>query len=356
MQAEGGQGRRPPYEVGEPLDKYIVIGHGAGGRKMRRLISQVFLKHLGGKVLARLEDAAVFSLDNAGKAGFSLAMSTDSYVVQPLFFPGGDIGKLAVCGTVNDLAVMGALPKHLSLSFILREGLQLEILEKVCASIAQTARLAGVDVVTGDTKVIERGTDEGLYINTTGIGLVPKGLKLGYDRVKPGDMIIVNGPIGEHEAAVALARGVYRFRSRVATDCAPLHRLIARLLRAGGIKLMRDPTRGGLATTLVEFADATGLGFVINETDVPVSPQVRAVADLLGFDPLYMANEGKVVIVAAPEKAVSLIRLMRQDKNGRQAAIIGRVEKEPAGVWFRTRTGSLRRLIMLEAEQLPRIC
>jgi hydrogenase expression/formation protein HypE len=283
-------------------------------------------------------------------------MSTDSYVVQPLFFPGGDIGKLAVCGTVNDLAVMGAEPRQLSVGFILREGVELETVERICESIGKTAREAGVQVVTGDTKVIERGTDEGVYINTTGIGAVPRKLRLGAEQVRPGDALLINGPIGEHEAAIALARGSYRFRGRVRSDCAPLRRLIFGLVRAGGVRMMRDPTRGGLATTLAEFADATGLGFVIDEERVPVSRSVRAVAALLGLDPLYMANEGKVVVVAAAEKAARLVRQMREDPNDRQGLVIGKVVKEPAGVWLRTRVGSLRRLIMLEAEQLPRIC
>lgn len=346
-----GRKRQPPYVSGEIRDERIVLGHGAGGRKMHRLISRVFLKYFAGKTLARLEDAAVFPSPRERQA-----MSTDSYVVQPLFFPGGDIGKLAVCGTVNDLAVMGATPQKVSLGFILREGLELAILESICESIARTARQAGVEIVTGDTKVIERGTDEGVYINTTGIGTVPDELNLGPEQAKPGDALLINGPIGEHETAIALARGAYRFRGKVESDCAPLHRLVARILRVGGIRLMRDPTRGGLATTLAEFADATGLGFIIDEARVPVSREVRAAASLLGLDPLYMANEGKVVIVAAQEKATTLVRQMRQDPNGRQSTVIGEVVSEPDGVWLRTSAGSLRRLIMLEAEQLPRIC
>lgn len=346
-----GQERQPRYVTGEIRDEQIVLGHGAGGRKMHRLIRQVFLKHFASRTLARLEDAAVFP-----SPGTRLALSTDSYVVRPLFFPGGDIGRLAVCGTVNDLAVVGAQPRQISVGFIMREGLSIETVERVCRSIGKTAKEAGVEVVTGDTKVIERGTDEGLYINTTGIGVVRAGVRLGPEQVRPGDALLINGPFGEHEAAIALARGMFRFRGSVKSDCASLHRLCARLTETGGVRMMRDPTRGGLATTLAEFADATGLGFVVDEDVLPVSRPVRAVAELLGMEPLYMANEGKVLVVAAPDKAGRLVRTMRQERHGRQGRVIGRVVKEPAGVWLRTGAGSLRRLIMLEAEQLPRIC
>lgn len=329
----------------------IVMGHGAGGRKMHRLIRELFVRHFGSAALAPLADAGVVRL-GAGP----VAVSTDSFVVQPLFFPGGDIGKLAVCGTVNDLAVSGAVPRFLSVGFILREGLELAALERVCRSLGATARSAGVEVVTGDTKVIEAGPDSGLYINTTGFGRLAPGVRLGPGLVRPGDVVIVSGGIGEHEAAVAVARGQWGFRSRLRSDCAPLHRLVERALGAGGVRLARDPTRGGLATTLNEFADETGMEFELDESAVPVGRGVRAVAALLGLDPLYMANEGKVVLVAAPGRAAAVLHALRTHPLGRRAAVVGRVAAGPAGVWLRTAAGSRRRLIMLEGEQLPRIC
>jgi hydrogenase expression/formation protein HypE len=344
------EGWNPPGIVGDIVDERIVMGHGAGGRKMHRLIRNVFLKSFGSRALDRMEDSAAL-----GRMPGELCMTTDSYVVRPLFFPGGDIGRLAVCGTVNDLAVVGAQPRFISLGFILREGLEVEKLEQVCRSIARTCREAGVSVVTGDTKVIERGEDEGLYINATGVG-VRRQVKPGAERVRPGDALVVSGLVGEHEAAVAIARGAYRFRGKVESDCAPLAGMLLPLFGSGAVRLARDPTRGGLATTVNEFAEATGLGFVIDEAAVPVSKEVRAVAGLLGLDPLYMANEGKAVLVVEPGRADSLVGKMRRHKLGRRAARIGEVVKSPKGVWLRTRIGSLRPLIMLEGEQLPRIC
>jgi hydrogenase expression/formation protein HypE len=341
----------PPGIVGDIVDERIVMGHGAGGRKMHRLISKVFLKYFTGPALKPLADAAVLP-----ELGGKLVMTTDSYVVQPLFFPGGDIGKLAVCGTVNDLAVMGAAPRFISLAFVLREGLEVTKLEAICRSIGTACRKAGVEVVTGDTKVIERGEAEELYVNTTGIGTLLPRANLGPERVNPGDAILINGPIGEHEAAIAVARGVYRFKGKVESDCAALDGLIRPLLSRSGVKLMRDPTRGGMATTLNEFAEATGLGFIVDDVALAVSDHVRGVAELLGLDPLYMANEGKVVMIADPKAGPRLLARMRGHQLGRQAASIGEVVKKPKGVWLKTRLGSLRPLIMLEGEQLPRIC
>lgn len=340
-----------PFVGGEITDERVVAGHGSGGRKMHRLIRQVFLRHFGNPELDQLGDAAVF-----GQRGTRLAMSTDSYVVRPLFFPGGDIGKLAVCGTVNDLAVAGARPERLSAGFILREGLELVVLERVCASMARTARRAGVRIVTGDTKVLERGADEGIYVNTTGVGTVPAGLRLGPGLIRPGDALLVSGPLGRHEAAIALARGGFGFKGRVTSDCAPLGRSCAAALRAGGVRMMRDPTRGGLATTLNEIADQSGLGFIVDEALVPVTSAVRAIAALLGFDPLYMANEGTALVIADARRAGKVVAAMRGVKESRAARVIGEVVKEPSGVWLKTKLGSLRRLIMLEGEQLPRIC
>ena len=341
----------PPGIVGDIVDPRIVMGHGAGGRKMHRLIRNVFVRNFGSPALRKLADGAVL-----GRFSGSLVMTTDSYVVQPLFFPGGDIGKLAVCGTVNDLAVMGAKPLYISLAFVIREGLEVTKLEAICRSIAAACRKAGVQVVTGDTKVIERGEAEELYINTTGIGTLLPSAELGPERVKPGDSILINGPIGEHEAAIAVARGAYRFKGKVESDCAAFDSLILPLVAKPGVKLMRDPTRGGLATTLNEFAEATRLGFVIDEAALAVSGHVRGIAELLGLDPLYMANEGKVVVVADRKAEARLLARMRGHRLGRRAASIGEVVKKPEGVWLKTRLGSLRPLIMLEGEQLPRIC
>jgi hydrogenase expression/formation protein HypE len=342
---------RQTVVIGDIRDERIVLGHGAGGRKMHRLINQVFLKHFGSPALRRMEDSARLAL-----ASKRICMTTDSYVVQPLFFPGGDIGRLAVCGTVNDLAVMGARARYLSVGFILREGLEVSVLERVSASLARAARAAGAEVVTGDTKVLERGGDEGLYINVTGIGERTAGSRLGAGQVRAGDAVILTGGIGEHEAAVGLARGSYRFRARVVSDCAPLGRMLLPVLGSQDVRLARDPTRGGLATTLCEFADATGLGFVLDEEEIPVAREVRGVASLLGLDPLYMANEGKAVLVCSRSAAARVVRQLRRHRYGRKAAVIGAVTAERKGVWLETKLGSLRPLVMLEGEQLPRIC
>ncbi len=360
----------PPGVFGDIVDSRIVMGHGAGGRKMHRLITNVFVRNLGSPALRKLADAAVLPAFNA-KMGTvprsartrgtvpifeKIVMTTDSYVVQPLFFPGGDIGKLAVCGTVNDLVVMGAKPQYLSLAFIIREGLEVTKLEAICRSIAAACRRSGVQIVTGDTKVIERGEEDELYVNTTGIGTLLPRANLGPERVKPGDAILVNGPIGEHEAAIAVARGAYRFKGKAESDCAALDRLVMPLLARPGVKLMRDPTRGGLATTINEFAEATKLGFVVDEAALPIASHVHGVAELLGLSPFYMANEGKVVVIAEHRAEARLLAAMRKHRLGRQAANIGEVVKKPQGVWLKTRLGSLRPLIMLEGQQLPRIC
>ncbi len=346
---------------GEVLEKKVMLGHGAGGMKMHRLIERVFMKYFGNPVLGRLEDGAVLGGYPSGRRAGEVCFATDSYVVKPLFFPGGDIGKLAVCGTVNDLAVLGAVPRYLALSFILGAGLEMAVLERICASIARQKKSAGVEIVTGDTKVIEGGGDGGeVYINTTGIGLRNPGIKLGAELVRAGDVIVLNGGIGEHEAAIAVSReagaGGFRLKAKIKSDCAALHRMIQAVLRCGGVRVMRDPTRGGLATTLNEFCRFSQLGFVIEEERLVVSRAVRGVAELLGLDPLYMANEGKVVAVVAPERAEMVVKTMRKFPEGRKAGVIGQVVKAPAGVWLKTSLGSLRRLLMLEGEQLPRIC
>ena len=293
------------------------------------------------------------------ESGDRLAFTTDSYVVSPLFFPGGDIGKLAVCGTINDLAMSGATPLYLSAGFILEEGLPLADLERVVASMAATAQAAGVQIVAGDTKVVDRGKADKLFINTAGIGLVPAGVELGGDRARPGDVIILSGTIGDHGMTIMSQREGLRFTSPLESDCAPLHGLVAAMLEVApqAIHCLRDPTRGGLTTTLNEVAGKSGVGIEIEEHAIPVRDAVRAACELLGLDPLYVANEGKLVAFVAPEAADVLLARMRAHEHGREAAIIGRVTAEHAGrVVLRTALGARRILDMLVGEQLPRIC
>jgi len=306
-----------------------------------------------------------------------LAFTTDSYVVNPIFFPGGDIGKLAVCGTINDLAMSGATPLYLSAGFILEEGLPLADLERVVASMATTAQAAGVQIVAGDTKVVDRGEADSLFINTAGVGVVPTGVEMGGDRVQPGDAVILSGPVGDHGITVMSQREGLRFDSPLVSDCAPLHGLVAAMLNAlsppggyrnppysvgeesgvGAIHCLRDPTRGGLATTLNEVAGKSGVGIEVEECAVPVQDAVRAACELLGLDPLYVANEGKLVAFVAPTAADVVLDAMRAHEYGREAAIIGRVMAEHAGrVVLRTALGARRILNMLVGEQLPRIC
>lgn len=341
----------PPAFKGRIREERIELAHGAGGLKMHRLIDEIFLRHFGNPMLNRREDSAVVGVPKG-----ELCFTTDSFVVKPIFFPGGDIGKLAVCGTVNDLAVVGAKPLYLAMSFVLQEGLPFTTLERVCRSICKTASAARVIVVTGDTKVIEGNGEEEMFITTSGVGVRPQGVRLGTEYVKKGDVLILSGGLGEHEAAIAIARGSYHFRAKLMSDCAPLNQMVLATMRQGGIKLMRDPTRGGLATTLNEFSRECGFGFVVEEELVPVKRAVQGVAMLLGLDPWYMANEGKVVMVVAKERVESVLRVLRRFPNGREAKVIGEVVEEPAGVWVKTKIGSLRRLLMLEGEQLPRIC
>jgi hydrogenase expression/formation protein HypE len=369
---------------------------------MHRLISQVFVRHFGNPMLRRLEDAAEFMIRGRGprkrgqgsgvrEQGLRLALTTDSYVVQPLFFPGGDIGKLAVCGTVNDLAVKGATPRYLSAGFIVSAGFPIDQLDRICRSMALTARRAGVQIITGDTKVIEtgvrgqgsgvgeRGTGSAhsatgpldhlttqrfsessspeLYINTAGVGTFEHNHRYGAEKVKAGDRILINGTIGDHEAAIVLARGQFDFRARLASDCAPLNKMIRGLIRSGAdIRMMRDPTRGGVATTLNEIADAAGLGIVIDEAKLPIRPAVRGICELLGLEPVYLANEGKVLCVVARGDEDRILKTMQGHALGRSGAIIGEVTRERKGVWLKTALGSLRPLLMLEGQQLPRIC
>jgi len=339
------------------LNPNIDLAHGSGGRKMHRLIKELFLKYFNNPILARLEDSAEVTEPQLKKR---IAFTTDSYVVQPIFFPGGDIGKLSICGTVNDLAVKGAEPKYLSASFIIREGFPFNDLERICQSMAIEAKIAKIKIVTGDTKVIERSAQAEIYITTSGIGIYPPEADkyhLGAENIQPGDSVLINGRIGEHETAIILARGQFEFKADIKSDCAPLNHLIAILLKTSNkIRMMRDPTRGGLATTLNEMAEATNLGIIIDETKILIKPEVKGICELLGFDPLYFANEGKVVIIAARSEEKKLLAKMRRNQLGKNANVIGKVVKQPKGVWVKTKLGSTKPLLMLEGQQLPRIC
>lgn len=335
----------------------VRLDHGSGGRLARQLVEELFLPAFGGPALAGLGDSALLD-PGAGR----LAFTTDSHVVTPRFFPGGNIGTLAVCGTVNDLAVAGAVPRWLSAGFILEEGLPMEELERIVASMAGEARAAGVEIAAGDTKVVERGGCDGLFINTAGIGTVaPERSGLVSARgLSPGDKILLSGTVGDHGLAVTAARQEFDFTTPLQSDCASLAGLTERLLNcpAGpGLRFMRDPTRGGLATVLCELAETSGLGIELDEQAIPVREEVRALCELLGYDPLYAANEGKCVAAAAPEAAGELLAVMRADPLGREGAVIGEVTAEhPGETLLRTAAGGRRVLDMLSGGQLPRIC
>jgi len=342
----------------------ILLAHGSGGKLSHDLVEQLFLRYFASPALLRLDDSAVVEIEDHPLKGISanprLAFTTDSYVVSPLFFPGGDIGKLAVCGTVNDLSMSGARPLWLSAGFIVEEGLPLADLERVAASMAAAAEQAGVQIVTGDTKVVDRGSADRLFINTAGVGLLEPGVEIGGDRARPGDVVLLSGTIGDHGMTIMTQREGLRFDSPLASDCAPLNGLVAALLVAvppGTMRCLRDPTRGGLATTLNELAGRSRAGIEIEETAVPVGEAVRAACELLGLDPLYVANEGKLVAIVAPEAAEAALTALLGHKYGRQAAIIGRVtEAHPGRVVLRTALGARRVVDMLTGEQLPRIC
>ena len=339
-----------------PLADYptIVMGHGGGGKLGNELVEHLFLPAFRNTALANLGDAAVLEL-GAGR----IAMSTDSFVVQPLFFPGGSIGELAVNGTVNDLAVSGAVPRYLTAGFILEEGFPLAQLAAVVDAMAQAARQAGVEIVTGDTKVVERGHGDGVYISTAGVGLVRAGLQLGPDRVCPGDVVLVSGSIGDHGMAIMSLREGLAFESQIRSDCAALNGLIGEVLDAVGpaVHAMRDPTRGGLASTLNEIAVSSRVGMQIEDALLPVHAEVNAACELLGLDPVYVANEGKVVLFVAPEAADRALNVLRAHPLGREAVRIGQATGEHPGLLVsRTRMGANRVIATQIGEQLPRIC
>jgi hydrogenase expression/formation protein HypE len=336
----------------------VTLAHGGGGSAMRNLIDDVFVSVFDNPALAPLEDQARFSLAELSRLGDRLAFTTDSYVVDPLFFPGGDIGKLAVCGTINDLAVGGAIPLYLTCSAIIEEGLEVDTLRALAKSMALAAADAGVSIVTGDTKVVHKGTCDKLFLNTAGIGIIREGVNLGADRCRPGDAILVNGLLGDHGAAILNARGDMALSTAIESDCAALHELIAELLAtAPATRFIRDATRGGLATVLNEAARASGVGIDIWETATPMREEVKAFCEILGLDPLYLANEGKIVCVVPKDEQAAALQSLRGHPLGREAAIVGHVTGEsPGRVVMNTVFGGRRIVDMLVGDQLPRIC
>ena len=350
----GGMRRRS----GKVHDSRITLSHGAGGKAMRDLIDDVFVAGFDNAALAPLEDQARFSLADLARYGDRLAFTTDSYVVDPLFFPGGDIGALAVNGTVNDLAVSGARPLYLSCAVILEQGLEIETLRRVAASMRAAAAQAGVCFVTGDTKVVERGAADKLFINTAGIGVIPQGIEIAATRARPGDAVLVNGYIGDHGAAILKARKDLALDAAIASDCCALNGLVDHLLAAcPRVRCLRDATRGGLATVANEFARAAGVSIHLDESAIPVREEVRGVCEILGLDPLYLANEGKLVIVVPGEDAAAALQALRAHPLGVDAAVVGRVRTAPQGVVIlSTVFGGERIVDMLVGEQLPRIC
>jgi hydrogenase expression/formation protein HypE len=335
-------------------DDLILLGHGSGGALTNELIRDVFQGAFGNPILDDLLDAAVLEV-----GGGRIAFTTDSFVVDPIFFPGGDIGKIAVCGTVNDLAVSGARPLYLSAGFIIEEGLPVSDLRRIAASMRDAAQAAGVHIVTGDTKVVGRGSADKVFINTAGIGVIPEGKLLSPRSIEPGDLVLISGTMGDHGLTILAQREGLSFSTPVESDCTPLNRITAAILDAGGdgVRCMRDPTRGGLATTLNELALQSKRGILIQEEEIPLRREVVAACEMLGLDPLYLANEGKVIAVVAPEVADSVLAAMRALPEGEGSVAIGKVLPDEEGlVLLETELGATRILNMLEGEPLPRIC
>ncbi|MBR3689642.1 MAG: hydrogenase expression/formation protein HypE [Eggerthellaceae bacterium] len=339
-------------------DSTVMLGHGSGGTMMKRIIDEVFIEAYGSEELLRGDDAAVLPELAPGER---LAYSTDSFVVTPHFFPGGNIGHLAVCGTVNDVATSGAKPLYLSCAFILEEGFPMESLRAICQTMAETAREAGVRIVTGDTKVVNRGHGDGIFINTSGIGVLPAGRNLGGALCQPGDKVLVSGTLGDHGITIMSCRENLSFSADIESDAAPLNHLIAEVLEAApDTRCFRDPTRGGIASTLNELASQAGVDITIDEDDVPVKEAVLGACDMLGYDVMQVANEGKMVCVVPADQAEAALAAMKANKYGADAAIIGEVaaadEQRGPKVFLRTAFGGKRILDMLVGEQLPRIC
>ncbi len=339
-----------------PISDYptVQLAHGGGGRLSQMLIEEMFVAAFDNPVLAQLHDGAILDI-----GANRLALSTDSYVVHPLFFPGGDIGSLAVHGTVNDVAMCGARPIALSAGFIIEEGLPMEDLWRIVRSMSDAAHGAGVAVVTGDTKVVDRGKGDGIYINTTGIGVIGDDVEISPHRARPGDVVLLSGAIAVHGITIMSVREGLEFETRLETDSAALHTLTAALLERRGrdVHVLRDPTRGGVASTLNEIAAQAGVGIRLDEEPIPIDEEVRGACEILGFDPLYVANEGKCIAIVAREAADELLQTMRGHPLGARAAIVGEVvEEHPGKVFLRSRIGGLRVVDMLSGEQLPRIC
>ena len=351
----------PPVDFGAglncpiPLTDYpsVLLAHGGGGRLTQQLIQKMFVSQFANEILEPLHDGAVFALDGA-----NLAFSTDSYVVDPVFFPGGDIGALAVNGTVNDLAMCGARPVHLSAGFIIEEGLPMNDLWRIVVSMHNAAQEAGVRIVTGDTKVVEKGKGDRIFINTSGIGTILPGIKIHPRNARPGDKILVNGPIAVHGIAIMSVREGIGFDSAIESDTAPLNGIVATVLAEGEkVHVLRDPTRGGVASSLNEIAESSHVGILLTEESIPLTEEVRGACELLGLDPLYVANEGKFLAFVSPEGADDILARMREHPLGRNAAVIGEVTAgHPGTVLMKSRIGGTRVVDMLSGEQLPRIC
>ena len=352
-------------------DTHVTLAHGSGGRATHELIEGLFLEYFRNPLLERLEDQAVFEIDGVPSANMNgtgvprrLAYTTDSYVVSPIFFPGGDIGKLAVCGTVNDLAMSGARPLYLSVGFILEEGFEISELKKVLESMRSAAAEANVIVVTGDTKVVQKGSADKIFINTSGIGAIEVPLNLSATNAQPGDKVLLSGALGDHGTTIMITRGELELETDIASDCAPLNSLVAEMIEETKqlgdltkLRCLRDPTRGGLATTLNEFALSADVAIEIKEDLIPVREEVKGACEILGLDPLYVANEGKLVAIVAPDLAEPLLSRMKQNHYGKDACLVGEVKSEPQGiVTMRTGFGGTRIVDMLVGEQLPRIC
>lgn len=334
--------------------KRILLSHGDGAGMTRNLISGLFHKHFQGAELGKMDDGAVLT----SRPECDIVFTTDSYVVKPIFFPGGDIGKLAICGTVNDLAVMGAVPQYISCGFIIEEGFEMEKLERVVATMGAMVRETGVTVAAGDTKVVERGSADGLFINTSGIGFRPKGLKLGVDEILPGDVLLVNGHLGNHGMAILAARESIPFNAVIESDCAPLNNLISDMMKEeNAIHFMRDLTRGGLAVCVNEMVETEKFGIDIDEEKIPVDPSVRRLCEILGIDPLHLANEGRAIFAVSQDKADELLTKMKTHPLGKSACIVGRVsENHPGKAAVRTGIGGIRILDVPAGGPLPRIC
>lgn len=347
--------RRRRRPVRRLLDEHVTLAHGAGGKSSHALIEALFLPELGNPLLEPLADSALLEANGTGRR---LAFSTDSYVVRPLFFPGGDIGELAVNGTVNDLAMSGARPLCLSAGFIVEEGFATEELRRIAASMGRAARAAGVAVAAGDTKVVERGKADGVYVNTAGVGVLERTVELSSKSIRPGDRVLVSGTLGDHGMAIMIARGELELEVELQSDTAPLASLVNALLDAtDGVRVLRDPTRGGLATVMAELALGAEVGIMLDERALPVRAEVNGACEILGIDPLYVANEGKLVAVVAPDAADAALAALRGHPLGADAALVGEVRGEPPGlVLLETAFGGSRVVDMLAGDPLPRIC